>query len=518
MNKKITKFLMLIIIFLVILGWNTKKFNFHFYKKNLINSSSISTNVSNLLYGAYNTLTFTLIDQVIIGLTSITTDETMIPIRGTDWDDNGVWRVLHNHSWEINHSIIRGNYIQLEQIIKNTSIVIDSSFNFTEINEAKFIRDFCMFMMLDEFGHTPYYAPNTTNQLFAQILNSNNAIDFLINDIKSIIPNLPIGRGIDRASQDAARTLLIKLYLNKAVYIKTPRINFNFNLADINEVIKNADTIILSNRYSLNSNYFNNFSYNNYINNNELIFSLKKDNSIAPRLFSGTHYNQALSGWNGITTLSEFYDKFEKNDLRREQSINGFTNFSGMKVGFLYGQQYNVNGDKLNDRTGNLLFFTRFAKDIENGSEAEVAGIRILKYVPDYNGQVGSNGRYEGWNERNHFAVFRYTDVLLMKAEALLRDGNLNNDTTALTIVNGLRTHSSRNASRITTLSLDDILNERARELYTENWRRNDMIRFEKFLNPRWEKNYTSNLKYLLFPMADELLSKNPNLIQNPGY
>jgi hypothetical protein len=109
-----------------------------------------------------------------------------------------------------------------------------------------------------------------------------------------------------------------------------------------------------------------------------------------------------------------------------------------------------------------------------------------------------------------------------MKAEAILQGGTPTNagsfGYSALSIVNAIRTDPSRNATVLPSINLDILFDERGRELWWENWRRQDMIRFKKFLLPFQEKDYPSDPKYLLFPIPYEQLSVNPNLVQNPGY
>ena len=136
----------------------------------------------------------------------------------------------------------------------------------------------------------------------------------------------------------------------------------------------------------------------------------------------------------------------------------------------------------------------------------EVTGIRAYKYPIDF--QFDDNG-----NVDNDYVIFRLGDVLLMKAEALLRT---NNAPGALVIVNQLRVN--RGASALAALTLDNMIDERGRELYLETWRRQDLIRFGKFLLPMQEKPQTSDAKYLLFPIPNGQLAANPNLKPNPGY
>jgi hypothetical protein len=138
-------------------------------------------------------------------------------------------------------------------------------------------------------------------------------------------------------------------------------------------------------------------------------------------------------------------------------------------------------------------------------STLETAGIRIVKYSPDYNA-------YDGGNQLNQLQIFRFADVILMTAEGLLRSGDEPN---ARAAVNGLRT--VRGAIPLTTLDLPTLLAERGRELYWEGWRRQDLIRFNVYLQP-WALKPTDDAHYMLFPIPSEQLVANPNLKQNPGY
>jgi hypothetical protein len=187
----------------------------------------------------------------------------------------------------------------------------------------------------------------------------------------------------------------------------------------------------------------------------------------------------------------------------------------GILPGFLIGQQYNGAGQPLTDRTGAPLVFTPQVKLIETGSDLERTGIRVIKYPIDYTG---------GDNANNDYVYFKISDVILMKAEAILRGGTatanpavFGGSNTAVGQVNFLRTHPSRGASALGTLTLDNLLDERGRELYWESWRRQDLIRFGKYLNA-WQEKPASDAKRLLFPIPSRSLAANPNLVQNPGY
>jgi hypothetical protein len=119
-----------------------------------------------------------------------------------------------------------------------------------------------------------------------------------------------------------------------------------------------------------------------------------------------------------------------------------------------------------------------------------------------------------GWGSTNEFPFFRFADVRLMKAEAILRGGT--DAETPLAIVNNIR--ANRGVANLGSVNLDALLAERGRELYLEAWRRNDLIRFGKFNNPTNQRTQVSAATRVVFPIPNIALSSNPKLSQNPGY
>jgi len=217
------------------------------------------------------------------------------------------------------------------------------------------------------------------------------------------------------------------------------------------------------------------------------------------------------AGWNGFATLSDFYDKFEATDQRRGVYYPYAASLPNpghrVNVGFLAGQQYNLTTDApLNARnpsTAPLAFVPEVALR-ETGINLEVTGIRVIKYPFDYSTSDDQ--------KNNDWSLFRLADVLLMKAEALLRTGNAAG---GLDIVNTLR--AKRGATALAALDANAMLDERGREMYWEGWRRQDLIRFGKFLQP-WQEKPNDDPKNLLFPIPSDQIAVNPNLEQNPGY
>lgn len=469
-----------------------------------------------LLKGVYNSLQTTFQSQDnVFALTEMTTDEMIGPTRGPDWDDNGTWRVLHAHRWDGEHVHLRDVFNRLLQTSFAATDFLRFDSTSSKASEARFLRAFAEYMVLDGWDQVPYRSPGESTLLPSRVRSGVEELTYIISEINAVLPTLPDGPA-GKANKDAARVLLMKCYLNKGVYAN--RAAPTFDNADMQQVITLANTIISSNKYSFSANYFDNFAPNNTVIGKENIWvqenvagiSAAAGSTVNSRWHTVMHYNQNPGGWNGFTTLSDFYNKFESSDIRRGtdyHTTGGLPNPGHrINVGFLIGQQYDWTTDApLKDRTGAPLIFTPDVKLIETGKNLEVTGIRPFKFPIDYVND-GSG------NVDNDYPYFRLADVMLMKAEALLRS----NGSGALDIVNTIRTN--RGASLLTTLTLDNLLDERGRELYLESWRRTDMIRFGKFLDPFQEKDYKSDPKYLLFAIPNQQLAVNPNLKPNPGY
>jgi len=463
-------------------------------------------NVADVLQGAYNALNNPFQDQSRFWAASQhTTDETIGPTRGPDWDDNGVWRVLHSHNWDADHLFLRDTYRELLQAQYAASNVLALNPSAQQAAEAKFIRALSMWCILDGWDQVPVRTDLDKVTVLPEVLKGKAAYDFIMKDLTEAIAGLPNGPAI-KANKNAARALMMKLYLNKGVYAgsrKTP----TFDAADMNQVISLADQIIGSG-YALDDNYFDAFGPDNSAKSKEMIYALENTNGLRggnnqSRWYCTLHYNQRPSGWNGFTTVAETYDRFEAADKRRTADYPGVTNVSGLKVGMLFGQQFDQNGNALKDRKNNNLSYTKTVKLKEIGNDLEITGIRVVKYPPDYAKEFPAE---------NEYVIFRFADVLLMKAEALVRTGKAGD---GLTIVNSIRT--KRGATPFTSLTLDNLLDERSRELYWEGWRRNDLVRFGKFLGA-WTEKPASGDERLLFAIPSEQLAVNPNLSQNPGY
>lgn len=454
-------------------------------------------------------------------LNEVTTDETLVPTRGTDWSDNGIWRQLHNHTWKQDHAFLLTTWNQLNGNAFKATEIIDplSQASPQQVAEAKFLRAFNMYFVLDFWGIAPFRNATDPGSSVPVVFSAQEAYDFIIQDLNDAIGGLPTVTApsltTNRASKAAANYLKAKVILNSERYTGSQ--------PNYNDVISAVDAIS-GDGFALVSGYFNIF---NPAADTETIWYANEALGIGNRIWNGLHYNhttpnQGGGGWNGFSTLSEFYDLFEGDPNSNyigsgQEERRGFvpdasnasdqTNY-GIGYGFIVGQQYDgADGSPLTDRSGNSLIMTR-ELSLTNSNEAN--GIRIIKYHPN---PSGINVVAEDESFRAHELIFRYADAHLMKAEAMMRSGQ---DATAL--VNQLR--SIRGATPLPNVTEQDMLDERGRELYYEIWRRNDLIRFGQFTRD-WEfkdPSTVGDVNKNLFPIPLAALVSNPNLVQNPGY
>lgn len=474
--------------------------------------------------GMYNSIRGYIGDQAnLYALTEVTTDAQLIPTRGSDWGDNGIWRQLHQHSWTPDHAFITNVWNQWNSLQLSGTEILDprSESSAADIADAHFLRAFGMWVILDNFGQVPFRDSQLPVIEAPVVLTGVDAVNFIVDDLNAAISGLPdatAGGDNIRATKDAARYLLAKVHLNKHIYTGT-----SVDSADMTAVISLVDQIT-ANGFELQAGFFDIFRAES---DTETIWYT--NTGVGNRIFNGLHYNSTTAGgggWNGFSTLAEYYDLFEGDENQNRYDSDGLaldgqeerrggvppsgdadgTEGSNVGFGFLIGQQYDVDGTPLQDRAGAPLAFTREFTSTVTGESSlidnnEVSGIRLIKYNP----------RYGGFTE--HEIIFRYSDAYLMKAEATFRNGG---DATAM--INDLRT--IRGATPLGTVSEQDILDERGRELYMEMWRRNDLIRFGQYTK-NWDfkaEDAVNNADKNLFPIPATQVILNPNLTQNPGY
>lgn len=425
----------------------------------------------------------------------VTTDEMAIPVKGGDWNDGGVWVRAHRHTWNVDDEGLNGVWTLPYRVIAETNLLIQQYPDVVELtSEMKVLRALGYLWLLDNFGSVPLVIESTTDP--APPNNTPREIfDFIEASILDNADILPQTNNRINLNYWTAHMILAKLYLNAQVYIGEPR------WEQAEEII---DLIINSGVYSLSPSYFANFTTNNS-NSVENMFTLPYDANngqgfnlaqMTLHYESQRTYNLVDQPWNGYAALEEFYNSYSDDDLRKANN-------------FLVGPQFALDGTPLLDEAGFdgdpdglPINFTPQINQLEPNAFRQ-AGARIGKFEFAVGAQQHLN---------NDFPIFRYADVLLMKAEVRLRQGDAAG---ALAFVNQVRSRAG--VEDLSTLTLDVLLAERGREMFAEGWRRSDLIRFNRFGAPWWEKP-TSNENRRRFPIPLNQIQSNPNLTQNPGY
>lgn len=449
------------------------------------------------------------------------TDEMVFPTRGTDWN-NSNYRTLFTHEYDSKNTYIKNTWNSFMLGITKCNVALQylTKLEQTEevknyVNETLFIRALCMYHLMDCFGHFPMREYTETDySKLPVILEREQALSRIITELETIIPQLkekgevPYGR----ITKAAAQLLLAKVYLNYQVYTGTAP-TFADGQSKWTETIDLCDDIIGSGKYTLSTDFWKLYLADNQKESDatETILPIIFNNAIGlkgiPWLNITLHYNQKFgsftSMWNGCCTTPTFLATWDTTDPRYQD--NRLKSQIGFNLGILVGQQYSANGSELLTRSGSKLIFTpEFS--VQNSTEAQ--GARVVKYAPDPTSTYGSNSE-------NDFQYYRLADVYLIRAEAKFRSGDVDG---ALTDINELRNKRHVSTYKKEELTLEKIYNERGYEFYWDGpSRRNDMVRFNRYCEARYEKPASEPYKILL-PIPLSALEANEQLKQNDQY
>ena len=365
--------------------------------------------------------------------------------------------------------------------------------------ELRTLRAFYYYQLMDIFGNVPLTKSIKEQNSGLPQTSRAELFDFCVQELNEAIKALPDKAEYARVNKRIAQTLLAKILLNGVIYRNQEK------WAECNTV---CDEIIKSGQYQLEPNYYTNFKTRNE-NSKETILPIGFSSNIDlgfpnMNLYMMTlHYNQMpASPWNGFATVAEVYDSFAENDVRRK------TLWLGDQYSDLTWPEKSTKGTLLKTRRGDQLSFT---KGPFTNTWQEEAGIRVPKYEPDLNAPGGQG--------ENDFLIFRYADIIIAKAEALV---HLSRNEEALQLVNQIRERAG--IEKLTKINLDLILEERGREFYWEGLRRQDQIRFGKFQKINRISDGSkitfkkTELHKALYPIPSYQMMLNPKLKQNPGY
>lgn len=465
---------------------------------------------------------------------TFTTDEAIIPVRGGDWYDGGFWMDLYTHNWAVDSKPLYDTWKYLYKVIvfcndalatidKYKQLLTDEQYKAYRA-EVRAIRALYYYYLMDMFGNIPLVTTVSESTDNAEQVSRPEVYKFIVKELQDAAPLLSTGHsnlaGTDygRVTQSVANFLLAKLMLNGEVYSdadwtdnqqpKGTQIYFTVDGQQMNiwQACQHYCDKVSSDGFTLATDYPSNF----YVHNEtspENIFVIPVDKHLYKNqfqyLFRSRHYTHGdalgAGAENGacatISTVKTF--GYGTSNVDKRYAYN------------LYSDTVRVDGKIVYLENGKPLVYMPFAVELNltNSSYIKNAGARMAKY------EVDRTAYNDGKNPNNDIVLFRYADVLLMKAEAAVRNGG--NGNTEMNLVR------SRSGMGNRTATLDNILAERLMELMWEGWRRNDLIRFNRFhqsYDLRTAPTTEADRHTIVFPIPSRALALNEKLKQNKGY
>lgn len=438
-----------------------------------------------------------------------TSDAVVVPTRGTEWYDTGVPIKMHQHLWEtdtrdINNgwSFAYGGVTKCNDVLdKIVMIKGDNPAEYDAITiggiaETKVLRAFYHLLAMDLYGNV---AISASSKDPAKQFSRDSVFRFIEREILENIDVLQRTKSYGRVTKSVAHTILAKMYMNAEVYTGTAR------WAD---AVAQCDSVLDGGYgYQLASDYFAPFAINN-VNNPEIIFPVVFDAVYAKgNMFHliTLHYTQqevygfTTQTWNGPCTLEAYYNKYDDADKRKKQWFVGpVKDAAGDTLNFIKGS--------VNAKAVIVPQVTTISDPTEQNT---FEGARFIKFELEKGIEHHAN---------NDFPIYRLADIYLMKAEALMRLNGGVATQAAVDAANEIRPRTGLGNYTTSTLTLDELLDERARELAWEGHRRQDLVRFDKFQNAWAFKEISPRTRYI-FPIPKWVMDAAPGVYtQNPGY
>ena len=465
---------------------------------------------------------------------TLTTDEAIIPIRGGNWYDGGLWENMYNHTWTATDTDLYNVWKYLYKVIVLSTKSLETIEKYKALlteqqrvdyaAEVRAVRAMYYYYAMDMFGRIPILQSSTQKTADIRQSNRSDVFWYVVKELQDVAPLLANehsnlqGNYYGRVTRPVAWFLLAKLSLNAEVYTdddwtdssrpdgKTIMFDIEGNKKNAWQTCVHYCDLITAAGYTLEADYTKNFAVHNE-GSTENIFTIPLDKNLYLNefhyLFRSRHYAHggAYSGASENGTCATLHT----------MAVNGFgteTPDARLDMNFYTGK-VEVDGKYVTLDDGTPLEYKPLAveKNLTASPYLETAGARMKKY------EVDRTAYSDGRMPNNDIVLYRYADVLLMKSEAKVRNGESGDEE-----MNALR---SRVGMPSLSATLDNLLNERLLELVWEGWRRQDMIRFGTYYNQydihtpseADKKGYTT-----VFPIPEKVRELNPNLKQNPGY
>lgn len=484
-------------------------------------------------------------------INELASDELVVTTKGGDWYDGGILLQLHRHEYAIDNGFFNNAWgfmfggvntcnrliYQFDQLAKADNSKTELANKF--IAELRGLRALFYYWLVDTYGNVPLVTDFANTEKPATTQRA-AIYAFVESELTAVLPTLPTAvdqSTYGRMTKWVAQAILCKLYLNATAYKGSP---------EWAKAAAAAADIIDNGPFNLEGVYSSNFSVNNGgSSENIMVYPYDKVfaggfnwNMMTLHYASQGVFKLTAQPWNGYSAVEDFYNSYIDpttnpgpqgpvwkgltNDANKDGVSDDIGTRDSRLSNFLVGPQFNPDGSRATDpgfeTTGRkdaegkelpsdpdgapLTFTPRVNQIFPNGLRQ--AGARIGKY----NFEVGGTE-----NMSNDFVIFRLGDIILSRAEALWRLNPASAE--ALLLVNQIRNRAG--VANFAVLTADNLLAERGREMFAENVRRQDLIRFGKFNDAWWEKN-ASTAKFNLFPIPKAQRDVNDKLAQNPGY
>ena len=465
---------------------------------------------------------------------TVTTDEAMIPIRGGDWYDGGLWENLYQHKWNANDINLYNVWKYLFKVIvlSNQSLsVIDSHKSLLSAEqikaftaEVRAVRALFYYYAMDMFGRVPIVKSYDVKLEQVTQNERSEVFKFIFEELQDVLPQLDDehsnkqGDYYGRVTQPVVNFLLAKLALNAEIYTDDnwtdgKRQDGKSIYFNVNGEKKNAwETCIWyceqlrQEGYELESDYASNFAVHNE-SSKENIFTIPLDKNLYLNeyhyLFRSRHYKHGGayggSSENGTSATVSTVKAYGYGTNHVDSRFK--TNF--------YADTVFVDGKKIYLDNGKPLVYMplELKLNLSDSPYKQTAGARVGKY------EVDRTAYSDGRQVDNDIVLFRYGDALLMEAEAKVRNGE-----DGSIELNAIR---DRVGMPHVEANLDNILKERLLELVWEGWRRQDLIRFGKYTkayDQRTPLEKESTGFTTVFPIPQRCLDLNKKLKQNTSY
>lgn len=462
-----------------------------------------------------------------------TADALVTPVRPNGWYDGGTYIRLHEHRWDVNqgqpgslwsrafNGINAANRViyQLESGI----IPVEDPLKTATIAELSALRAYYYSLLLDNFGNVPIVTDFTSSEPPDQATRQ-QVFEFVVRELENALPNLSQETGTPmygRMNYWAALGILARVYLNAEVYTGTPYWE---------KVIEITDEIIDSNLFQLEASYRAPFARNNHTSK-ELIWAVPYDMVYATE--SNFHmktlkpalqyvFGLAAQPWGGSASNPQFIDTYDPDDTRLQDTWLIGPHFDGQGRGY------------------------DFVKHVPSITDTEFHhGYPVWKYEI-YPGMTGASDV--------DYPIMRYAEVLMMKAEALLRLGRADDAAVLVTEVRKRAFARTNPAKAVVTgaellqgsrynygwydtdgvvkdgpggtpvtdggadIQYGRFLDELGWEFAAEGHRRQHLIRFGIFTKKTWFNHKPNGDHRTIFPIPQWAIDTNSKLKQNPGY